>query len=58
MTLNKVGAYPFGHKRETLGISARGTVKRSLYGMDYAIAGDLVGDDVALLIEFEAIVEE
>ena len=55
VTLNKRAPYPFGHERETLGISARGTVVRSQYGMDYAVANGLVGDEVELLIEFEAI---
>jgi hypothetical protein len=30
-------------------------VVRSRYGMDYAVANGLVGDEVELLIEFEAI---
>jgi polyisoprenoid-binding protein YceI len=55
VTLNKRAEYPFGHEKETLGVSARGTVVRSRYGMDYAVANGLVGDEVELLIEFEAI---
>lgn len=55
VTLNKQGAYPFGHGKETLGVSARGTVVRSEYGMTYAVPGGIVGDAVNLLIEFEAI---
>lgn len=55
VTLNKVAAYPFGHEKETLGISARTTIERSRWGMDYAVANDLVGDAVEILIEFEAI---
>lgn len=58
VTLNKIGAYPFGHKKETLGISARAQVQRSAYGMDYAVAGDIVGDMVDVIIEMEAIREE
>ncbi len=54
VTLNKIGEYPFGHRKETVGVSARGTVVRSQYGMDYALGG-LVGDEVDLIIEFEAI---
>ena len=38
VTWNKSDAYPFGHGKHTIGISARGTVKRSLYGMTYAVA--------------------
>ena len=58
VTLNKDAAYPFGHERRTLGISARGTVVRSDYGMTYAVENGLVGDEVDLIIEFEAILAE
>lgn len=54
VTLNKSGVYPFGHGRSVLGISARGTVKRSDFGMMYGVAGDIVGDEVQLIIETEA----
>lgn len=54
-TLNKTGTYPFGHKKRTLGVSARGMVKRSDYGMSYGVANGLVGDEVELIIELEAI---
>jgi len=53
--INKRGEYPFGHGQETLGISASTTIQRSDWGMDYAVANGLVGDDVALRFEFEAI---
>lgn len=52
--LNKAGAYPFGHKKHTLGISAKGLIKRSEWGMTYALGG-IVGDEVELIIEIEAI---
>ncbi|MEK9660170.1 MAG: YceI family protein [Alphaproteobacteria bacterium] len=55
VTLNKAAPYPFGHKKHTLGISARATLKRSDFGMTYAVEGDLVGDAVDLIFEFEAI---
>jgi len=55
VTLNKDAVYPFGHEKRTLGISARGTVVRSEYGMTYAVENGLVGDEVDLVIEFEAI---
>jgi polyisoprenoid-binding protein YceI len=55
VTINKRGEYPFGHGRETLGISATATIQRSRWGMDYAVSNGLVGDDVALRFEFEAI---
>ncbi len=54
VTLKKAADYPFAHKRFTLGISARGTVQRSAYGMNYAVDNGFVGDDVQLIIETEA----
>lgn len=53
VTINKHDTYPFGHRRETLGISARTTIQRSRWGMDYAL--DLVSDEVTLRFEFEAL---
>lgn len=53
--LNKAAPYPFGHGLHTLGISATTTLKRSTWGMTYALKGDLVGDAVRLDFEFEAI---
>lgn len=55
VTINKQAEYPFGHRRETLGISAHTTISRSLWGMDYGVEGDLVGDEVTLRFEFEAL---
>ena len=55
VTLNKSEVYPFGHSRHTLGISARGAVQRSQYGMTYGVAAGMVGDTVDLIIETEAI---
>lgn len=55
VTLNKAADYPFGHGKHTLGISARASLKRSDFGMTYAVEGDLVGDTVDLIFEFEAI---
>lgn len=57
VTLNKTGPYPFGHKKETMGISARGVVKRSDFGMTYALGG-IVGDEVEIVVEMEAIAAE
>lgn len=53
--INKQAKYPFGHRRETLGISAHTTITRSLWGMDYGVADHLVGDEVTLRFEFEAL---
>ncbi|MEX1196370.1 MAG: YceI family protein [Pseudohongiellaceae bacterium] len=55
VTINKQAPYPMGHRQETLGISAHTTIQRSRWGMDYGVAGDLVGDEVTLRFEFEAI---
>jgi len=55
VTLNKSAEYPFGHGKHTLGISARTTIERSEWGMTYAVDNGLVGDEVELIFEFEAI---
>lgn len=55
VTLNKVGEYPFGHGKETVGISARGSVLRSDFGSTYALGDGVVGDEVEIIIETEAI---
>lgn len=59
VTWNKSAEYPFGgglfsDKPYVTGISARGRFKRSAFGMTYGIDGDLVGDDVELILELEA----
>lgn len=53
-TLNKREPYPIGERTEVMGISARGTLKRSEFGMTYGVADNLVGDEVELIIEIEA----
>jgi polyisoprenoid-binding protein YceI len=53
--LNKAGKYPFGHGKHTLGISARAKLKRSDWGMVYGVTGNMVGDEVELLFELEAL---
>jgi polyisoprenoid-binding protein YceI len=55
VTLNKAGIYPLGHGEYTLGISARTTIKRSDWGMTYAVEDGLVGDEVELILELEAL---
>jgi len=54
VTWNKSGPYPFGDNY-VMGISARGTVKRSEFGMTYAVDNGWVGDEIELIIEIEAI---
>lgn len=58
VTLNKAGPYPWGDKHFALGISARTTIKRSDFGMTYAVEGGIVGDKVDIILEFEAIRQE
>ena len=58
VTINKQAKYPFGHRRETLGLSVHTTISRSLWGMDYGVADNLVGDEVTLRFEFEALREQ
>lgn len=53
-TVNKSAPYPFGDRAEVMGVSARGSLKRSDFGMTYGVADDLVGDAVEIVIEFEA----
>lgn len=55
VTINKQARYPFGHRKETLGISAHTTINRSEWGMNYGVSNNLVGDAVTLRFEFEGI---
>jgi polyisoprenoid-binding protein YceI len=57
VTLNKAAEYPFGHGEYTLGVSARTTIRRSEWRMTYGVERALVGDEVELIFEFEAIRE-
>lgn len=54
-TWNKSAPSPIAKTRYVMGVSARGSLQRSAFGMDYAVANGWVGDEVQLLIEFEAI---
>ncbi|MCA0928084.1 YceI family protein [Ruegeria profundi] len=54
-TLNKVAEYPFGHGREVLGLSLNTSIMRSDFGMTYGVDNGLVGDEVTINIETEAI---
>lgn len=58
VTWNKSGKSPVGglfNKPYVMGVSARGALARSTFGMSYAVSNGWVGDDVELIIEFEAI---
>lgn len=52
---NKSGPSPIRKGDYVMGVSARGSFKRSAFGMDYGVANGWVGDEVEILIEFEAI---
>lgn len=57
-TWNKSAESPLGGvggKPYVMGVSARGSFKRSAYGMNYAVSNGWVGDEVPLIIEFEAV---
>jgi polyisoprenoid-binding protein YceI len=51
---NKAGAYELGGP-DRVGISARGRFLRSDFGMVYGVSNNLVGDEIEIVIEFEAI---
>jgi len=57
ISVNKQDKYPFGHRKETIGISASTVIERSKWGMDYGVSNDMVGDKVMLRFEFEAVQE-
>ncbi|WP_326540866.1 YceI family protein [Pseudorhodoferax sp.] len=52
---NKSAPSPIVKTVYVMGVSARGSLKRSAFGMDYGVANGWVGDEVQLIIEFEAI---
>lgn len=54
VTLNKIGAYPWG-SNYVLGVSAETVIKRSDFGSTYGLEGEMVGDDITLAFEIEAI---
>ncbi len=53
-TWNKSGPSPIT-RQQVMGVSARGSFRRSAYGMDYGVTNGWVGDEVQLIIEFEAV---
>ncbi len=52
---NKIGKNPFNQK-QTAGFTAKTTIKRSEFGMDYALPG--IPDEVDILIETEGILKD
>ncbi len=60
LTWNKSGPWPFGIGPEggppyVVGISATGAIKRSDFGSTYAVDNGWVGDEIDIMIEFQAI---
>lgn len=55
VTFNKAGNYPFGDGHYALGFDAEGSFKRSDFGMSYGVEGDIVGDEIKLVIGAEGI---
>ncbi len=55
VTYNKAGNYPFGDGHYALGFDATGSFKRSDFGMSYGVDGDIVGDEITLVIGVEGI---
>ncbi len=58
-TWNKSAEYPIGGgllggKPYVMGVSMQGRILRSEFGMNYAVDNGWVGDEVELIIEFEA----
>lgn len=54
VTWNKSGAYPFGNAY-AIGISAETTIRRSEFGMTYAVENGWVGDEIPIRIDLEAV---
>jgi len=55
VTWNDAGNYPFGDRHYAVGISARGSILCSEWGMSYGVADGLVGDEIEIIIEAEFI---
>ena len=55
--INKIDTYPFRiglSEPMVMGVSGSAIFKRSDFGMNYAVKKNLVGDEIELIIEFEA----
>lgn len=55
VTLNKAGRYPFLDEHYAIGVDATGAFRRSDFGMTYGLTDNWVGDEIRLVIGFEAI---
>lgn len=54
VTLNKTGPYPWGDNY-VVGVTATTSIQRSDFGSTYALDNNLVGDEIPLTFELEAI---
>jgi len=54
--VNKSAEYELGTFRKpwVMGVSLRGSFRRSAFGMSYSVENGWVGDEIQLIIEFEA----
>jgi polyisoprenoid-binding protein YceI len=52
--LNKAGRYPFGDEHYAIGVDATGSIRRSEFGMTYAVENGWVGDEIRIVLGFEA----
>lgn len=57
-TWNRSAPYPVQlaplQRSVVMGVSARGSFRRSAFGMNYAVENGWVGDEIELIVEFEA----
>jgi polyisoprenoid-binding protein YceI len=56
VVFNKGGRYPFLDEHYAIGIDARGTIRRSDFGMTYG--SEWIGDEIRIVLGFEAIRQE
>ena len=56
--LNKAARYPFLDEHYAIGVDATGTIRRSEFGMTYGAEHGWVGDEIKIVIGFEAIRQE
>jgi polyisoprenoid-binding protein YceI len=56
--LNKAARYPFLDEHYAIGVDATGSIRRSEFGMTYGVEHGWVGDEIRIVIGFEAIRQE
>jgi polyisoprenoid-binding protein YceI len=58
VTFNKAGRWPFLDEHYVIGIDATATLRRSDFGMTYAVENGWVGDEIRIVIGTQAIRQE